>query len=118
MEIFRIEEFNKMENPTPGERFIQNILANEQKAENLGGILGLLPPGNQVPHHFHNKRESLIIAISGEATEITEGKEIPLKANDVLYIPAQEKHMLVNRTDKDFRYLEFYTYPKEAATRL
>ena len=111
MKIFRIKEFLKVENPNPGTRFIREILTSEQKAENLGGLFGLLVPGSQVPYHFHNKRESIIIAISGDATEIVEGKEIPIKANDILYIPVHEKHMTVNRTDKDFRYLEFYTCP-------
>jgi len=115
MEIFRIEEFNKMENPTPGVPFTQEILTNKQKAEELGGLFGLLVPGSQVPYHFHNKRESVIIAISGEATEIIEGKEIPIKANDVLYIPAGEKHTTINRTDKDFRCLEFFTCPPVTA---
>ena len=100
-----------MENPNPGTRFIREILTKEQKAENLGGLFGLLAPSSQVPYHFHNKRESVIIAVSGEATGIIEGKEVPIKANDVLYIPAGEKHTTVNRTDKDFRYLEFFTCP-------
>ena len=111
MEIFRIEEFIKVENPNPNTRTVQEILTKEQNTENLGGMFGLLVPGSQVPYHFHNKRESLIIAISGEATEIVEGKETPIKANDILYIPAGEKHMTVNRTDKEFRYLEFFTCP-------
>ena len=115
MEIFKIEEFIKMENPTPGKFSRQEILTNEHKAKDLGGIFGLLVPGSQVPYHFHRKRESVIIAISGEATEIVEGKETPVKATDVLYIPAGEKHMVVNRTDKDFRFLEFFTYPPVAA---
>ena len=115
MEIFRTEDFIKIENPNPSTRFRKEILTNEQKAENLEGIFGLLSPGNEVPYHFHSKRESIIIAISGEATEIVEGKEIPIKANDVLYIPAREKHMTVNRTDKDFRYLEFFTCPTGTA---
>jgi len=111
MKVFKIEEFIKMENPTPGEFFRQEILTNEEKPENLGGLFGVLVPGSQVPYHYHNKRESLIIAISGEATEIIEGEEIPIKANDVMHIPAGEKHMTVNRTAEDFRYLEFFTCP-------
>ena len=115
MEIYKIEEFTKMANPNPGTRFRREILTNEQKAEELGGLFALLVPGSQVPYHFHHKRESIIIAISGEATEIIEGKEIPIKANDILCIPAGEKHMTVNRTDKDFRYLEFFTCPPVTA---
>jgi oxalate decarboxylase/phosphoglucose isomerase-like protein (cupin superfamily) len=115
MKKFRIEDFVKMENPNPGARIKQEILTNEHKAKDLGGIFGLLPPGSQVPCHFHRMRESLIIAISGEATEIIENKEIPFKTNDVLYIPAGERHMTMNRTDKDFRYLEFFTFPPATA---
>ncbi len=118
MKIFRYEEFARIENPDPGTRYRQDILTNEPKAENLGGLFGLLPPDGQVSYHFHNKRESIIIAISGEATEIVEGKEIPIKANDVLYIPAGEKHMTVNKTGSDFRYLEFFTYPPVMADRV
>jgi len=118
MKIFKSEEFAKIENPNPGMRFIQDILADEQKAENLGGLFGLLAAGSQGTYHFHNKRESVIIAISGEAIEIIEGKEFPIKVNDVLYIPAGEKHMMVNRTDNDFRYLEFFTYPQVMTDRI
>lgn len=115
MEIYKIEEFAKIANPNPGTRFRKEILTGEQNAENIGGIFSLLAPGNQVPYHFHRKRECIIIAISGEATEITEGEEFPIKANDVLYIAAGEKHMIVNKTDKDFRYFEFFTYPPVGA---
>ncbi len=109
MEIFKIEEFIKKESPNPGERFVQQLLTREKKAKNIGGILVVLPAGGKTPYHFHNKRESVIIPISGEATEIFEGKEIQIKPNDVLYIPPIEKHGMINRTDKDFRYLEFFT---------
>lgn len=109
MELFKIEEFIKVVNQNPGARYRQEILTNKQRAEDLRGVFMVLVPGDQVPYHFHNKRESIIIAISGEATEIVEGKEIPIKANDILYIPAGEKHGVMNRTDKDFRYLEFFT---------
>ena len=75
----------------------------------------LLPAGNQVPYHYHVKRESVIIAISGEAIEIVEGKEYPFKAGSVCYIAAGEKHTTVNRSDRDFRYLEFFTCPPVSA---
>ncbi len=118
MEIFRTEEYIKMQNPTPGIHFMQRILTNQQKAKDTGGIFAVLAPGAQRPYHYHDKRESIIIALSGEATEIVEGEEIPIKANEVLYIPAREKHAIDNRTDKEFRYFEFFTYPEEAPTRL
>jgi mannose-6-phosphate isomerase-like protein (cupin superfamily) len=109
MEMLKIGKYLSLKNPTPGRRFAENILADEQGVVNLRGMFGLLPPGNQVSYHFHDRRESIIIALSGRATEIVEGKKFPVEANDVLYIPVKEKHGLVNTSDEDFRYLEFFT---------
>jgi uncharacterized cupin superfamily protein len=115
MKIYKTEEYTKMENPNPGAFYRAEILSSEHNAKDLGGIFGLLVPGSQPPYHYHKNRESIIMAISGEAIEIIEGKEFPIKAGDVLYIPAGEKHTTVNRSAKDFRYLEFFTCPPVAA---
>ena len=111
MKVFKSEEYIKMANPTPDKPYRPEILTKEHQAKNLGGMFGLLVAGSQVPYHYHNNRESVIIAISGEATEVIESKEFPIKAGDVLFIPAGEKHTTINRSEKDFRYLEFFTYP-------
>jgi len=111
MKIFRTEEYRQMPNPTPGEKYRGEILTAENKAKDLGGIIVVLVPGSGPPYHYHQKRESIIVAISGEATEILEGKEIPIKAGDVIYIPPGEKHTTINRSNQEFRYLEFFTCP-------
>jgi len=111
MKVFKSGDYIKMANPTPGQPYRPEILTKEHQAKNLGGMFGLLVAGSQVPYHYHNNRESIIIAISGEATEVIEGKESPIKTGDVLFIPAGEKHTTINRSKQDFRYLEFFTYP-------
>ena len=78
-------------------------------------MFGLLVPGSQVPDHYHKERESVIIAISGEAIEVVDGKEFPFKAGHIFYISAGEKHMTLNRSQEDFRYLEFFTSPPVSA---
>ena len=115
MKLFKTDDYIKMENPTPGVSFRPEILTHEHNAKQLGGMFGLLIPGSQVPYHYHRHRESIIVIISGEATEIVEGNEIPIKAGDILFIPAGEKHTTVNRSTKDFRYLEFFTSPPVSA---
>jgi quercetin dioxygenase-like cupin family protein len=115
MKMFKSEEYIEMANPTPGKPYRPEILTREDQARNLGGMFGLLVPGSEVPYHYHTSRESIIIAISGEATEVIEREEIPIKAGDVLFIPAGEKHATLNRSDQDFRYLEFFTCPPLAA---
>ena len=111
MKIFRTEEYCQMQNPTPGEKYRGEILNRENNAKDIGGIFVLLIPGSGPPYHYHEKRESIIVAISGQATEILEGKEIPVKAGDVIFIPPGEKHTVINNSNQDFRYLEFFTHP-------
>jgi uncharacterized cupin superfamily protein len=115
MKFFIFEDYINMENPEPGQIYRPEILTREHGADDMGGMFGLLPAGKQVPYHYHVKRESVIIAISGEAIEIVEGKEYPFKAGMVCFIEAGEKHTTVNRSDRDFRYLEFFTCPPLSA---
>lgn len=111
MKIFKSDEYIKMQNPNTGKPYRPEILTAEHGAKNLGGMFGLLTPGTQVPYHYHVNRESVIIAISGEAIEVIDGKETPIKAGDVLFIPVGEKHTTINRSSEDFRYLEYFTHP-------
>ena len=109
MEIFRTEAFIQMANPTPDEIYRMDLVTPEKGAEELGGFFLIIPPGGGMPYHYHEKRESIIFLIKGEATETVEGKEYHLNSGDLLSIPAGEKHKIVNRSDKDLRYLEFFT---------
>ncbi len=113
--IFKSGDYAKFQIPTPGEPFRPEILTAGQGAEHLGGMFGVLPAGTQVAYHYHVNRESIIVAISGEATEVIEGKELAFKTGDIYYIPAGKKHTTINRTNADFRYLEFFTYPPMAS---
>ena len=111
MKLFKISEYVEQTDPTPGGPYRPEILTAADGAKDLGGMFGLLPPGSQVPYHYHRRRESVIIALRGEATEIIEGKEFALQAGDVLYVSAGEKHMTINRSNREFRYLEVFTCP-------
>jgi uncharacterized cupin superfamily protein len=53
--------------------------------------------------------------VSGEAVDIIEGKETVIQLGDMLLIPSGEKHTTVNRSDRGFRYVEFFTCPPLAA---
>jgi quercetin dioxygenase-like cupin family protein len=109
MKILHIKDFLATKNPNPEERFRLDLITQAQKAEKLSGFLAVLPAGKEVPYHYHENRESLIFMISGEGVEIVEGKEHPVKAGDAIYIPSAEKHALINRSNQDVRYLEFFT---------
>lgn len=111
MKIFKTDELVKMNNPNPGKFYRTAVLGETDQARELGGLFAIFEPGSRLPYHFHQKRESIFICLSGESIMMLDGKEIPIKAGDILHIPPEEKHGLIDRADKDFRYLEFYTCP-------
>ncbi len=111
MEILKLEEFIKFKNPKSDVRYSQEVISKKQKAKMFGGHFSILPPGGELPYHFHNERETIMVVISGEATELVEGKEVPLKAGEVIYIPAGEKHGIINKTNKELRYFGFTSSP-------
>lgn len=115
MKLFKVSDYQKLENPTPGEPHRPEILKAEHGFKSLGGMVGILPPGTQVPYHFHKERESVIMVIAGEAVQIIEGEELSISAGDVMLIPAGEKHQTINRSGSDVRYLEFFTCPPVTA---
>ena len=109
--IFTVDEYVKMSNPEPGKRHRLEILTEKDKATRMGGIVILLPAkAPKAAYHYHKNRESLLIIISGQATEVVEGKKIPMKAGQMIYIPPMVKHVIYNSSDKeDLRYMEFFT---------
>jgi|OpeIllAssembly_1097287.scaffolds.fasta_scaffold2715384_1 quercetin dioxygenase-like cupin family protein len=115
MKHFKTSQFLSTENPNPRERYRVEILTSEHSFKDLGGLLGVLPAGCSIPYHFHKERESVLMALSGEAIEIVEGEELRLREGDVICISAGEMHGLKNTSNKEFRYIEFFTYPPASA---
>ena len=105
MELFRAAEYIVKPNPEPGRRSTQQLL--EKKAENLVGVFVVLPPKSETPYHYHNRRESIMVILSGRGKELVEGKKVTIQAGDTLFIPAKEKHGIVNDGDTELRFIEF-----------
>lgn len=115
MKVFSGKDYTDMPNPDPGKVYRPEILTQKDEAKDLGGIFGLLPPQTPGMLHYHNKRESILIILSGEGIETVEGKDTTVKAGDVLFIPPGEKHTLANKSNAELRFLEFFTYPPVTA---
>lgn len=118
IKIFKVDDYLKLNNPTPGKIFRQEILTKEHYANELGGIFGIIVAWSKGDYHYHNRRESLLLIISGEAVEYVEGIEHPIKAGDVIFIRPGEKHTIVNHSDNDLRFLEFFTHPPVGADKI
>jgi uncharacterized cupin superfamily protein len=109
MKKLNIDEFIKTEIAAQGLNSKIEILT-DCGAQKITGVFGFVRPGGQGgDYHFHEKDEHIIIIIDGEGIELVEGKEIPVKAGDVLFVPSGEKHTTINNSDKDLRYIGFLT---------
>jgi len=52
-------------------------------------------PGGHTPKHQHDYEHEVLV-LSGEGVALSNGVESPIKANDVLYVPANELHQFRN----------------------
>jgi quercetin dioxygenase-like cupin family protein len=118
MKVFKVDDYLKKQNPTPGKTYREDTLTKADEAKELGGLFGIMVAGAQGEYHYHRQRESLLFIIAGEGAELVDGKEHPIKAGDVLFIRPGEKHTVVNKSDKDLRFLEFFTHPPVAADKI
>ena len=62
-----------------------------------------LPPGASY-YHSHDWEHEVFV-LSGEAVLVSEDKRMPLKPDDVIYIPPFEKHGLANTGKEIFRFI-------------
>lgn len=111
--VIKTQDFVKAANPNPGQRVRVEILSEKDPARNLNGIFGALPPappGVKPAYHYHKSRESIIQILSGDAIEMIEGKPVPLKPGDVIFIAPNTKHSLVNNSStQELKYMEFFS---------
>jgi quercetin dioxygenase-like cupin family protein len=61
--------------------------------------------------HRHNGFEECIYVLRGTGVNHSESGEIPLKAGDIVLIPANEKHMTVNTGTEPLVLLCFFPVP-------
>ncbi|MCW4039741.1 MAG: cupin domain-containing protein [Candidatus Bathyarchaeota archaeon] len=90
------------------------IFDEKDKASKMKALSVTIPPGGSGPKlHYHTQRESWILILSGEGEETVDGKAYPLKANDSIFILANEKHTITNIGQTELKYLEIFTLPSD-----
>jgi mannose-6-phosphate isomerase-like protein (cupin superfamily) len=110
MKLFKKEELLAARNLPSREVYRENILGADA-ARDLGGLVVIIPAGVEGQLHYHAKRESVQIFLSGEAVGRFGDGEFPIAAGDMVFIPAGEKHGISNRAKEDVRFVEFFTEP-------
>ncbi len=87
-------------------------LSDGTAARKLGGGFDILAPGmRSCPYHFHRAQEELFVVIEGEGSLRVAGEMVPVKAGDVVFIPAgpEYPHQFVNTSGAPMKYLSFST---------
>jgi len=115
MKIFRTGEFVTMKDPTPPGEALNKILTGADGAKAIEGIFVVRPPIGHGRYHYHEKREGIFVILSGNASIRIEGKDYPIEAGDIIYVSAGEKHTINNESEKEIRFMEFYTNPPHEA---
>ncbi len=59
------------------------------------GVIVLLP-GERLGAHYHEQVEETFYLLSGQATLVADGREVPLQPGDAVRLPAPERHDLRN----------------------
>jgi len=61
-------------------------------------------PGASSNYHSHDWEHEVFV-LAGEGALVTEEGEMPLRANDVIYVAPHEKHCLTNKGQDTFRFI-------------
>ena len=99
MKIVKGWEEKGVEIPAPYRRTIKVIFAPDKEGvEELLFSHAILPAGGRTDYHTHDRPE-LIYVVSGRGSCVHEGKETPIQEDVALWVPAGEKHQMINTGD-------------------
>jgi len=82
------------------------------KAVKLGAGFDVLAPGKRsCPYHYHLAQEEMFVVLEGAGTMRVAGEMLPVKAGDVVFIPAgpEYPHQMINTSGAPMKYLSIST---------
>ena len=71
-------------------------------------------PGGFTPHHQHDYEHEIVV-LKGQGVAKSERGDRPIKAGDVIYVPANEKHQFNNPSDAPLEFICLIPAPKNCA---
>lgn len=87
-------------------------LARGTAAQKLGASFDILAPGKcGCPYHLHHAQEEMFVILEGNGTLRVAGEKLPVKAGDVIFIPAgpDYPHQIINTSTAPLKYLSIST---------
>ena len=114
MQLLHLEDLLKRRAPEPDKIFTETVIDKKDKADKVQATLMIVPPkAPRMKLHYHTHREGWMLILSGEGKEVVDDKEYPVKANDLLFIPAKENHRIENTGKDELKVLEMYSLPHD-----
>lgn len=80
------------------------MVGREDGAPNFSLRQFRVEPGGHTPRHSHDYEHEVYI-LEGKGTVLLEGKERPVRAGDVIYVPADSEHQFKPAPDSALRFL-------------
>ncbi len=98
MKLVKPWEEEGVEIPAPYQRRIKVLFAPDKEGvEEITFSHAILPPKGRTDYHDHDRPE-LIYIVKGEGICVSDtGEEIPIKEDMAIWVPAKEKHQIINR---------------------
>ena len=87
-------------------RLINSDIGAEKVDVHLNRLNAKEPGGR---YHHHTNSDNVYIVKKGQGQLVVEGKTYTIKEDDVIYIPAGQKHSLTNASEETFEIFEVYT---------
>ena len=89
MKIFKLKDGKKYD---MGQGKTTCVISPEQGAKNITLNYAEFAPGDAFAQHVHPHSEDVIVVLEGKGVIKVEGKEYPIEAGDVVYVPPGERH--------------------------
>ena len=107
----------------PRERFVREprydtetaSMTRGTAASKLGASFDIVAPGQlSCPYHFHHAQEEMFVILQGEGTLRVAGERLPIRAGDVITIPAgpDSPPHIINTSGAPLHYLSISTMEK------
>ncbi len=114
MKLLHIEDLLKRSASKIDKIFTETVVDEKDKADKVRATVMIVPPkAPRMKLHYHTHREGWILVLSGQGKEVVGEKEYPIKANDLLFIPAKERHRIENTGNDELKVLEMYSLPHD-----
>ncbi len=80
------------------------LISEKDGAPNFAMRLFEVEPGGFTPFHKHSWEHEVFV-LEGKGILVTDGKDSPLKKDDAVFVPPDEKHQFKNNSGEKFAFI-------------